>query len=122
MLARRKIVDLAPVETVSHTNLELRQPVQDVKLSQRQAVDAAGADGLADEHGIEPAATPRSAGHGAEFPAALADETTDVVRLLGGEWPLPHPGRVGLADAEHVPDRRRPEPRAGRGLRRYGVG
>src|SRR5262245_20451518 len=106
MLARRKIIDLAPVETVSHTNLELRQPVQDVELGQAQAVDAARAHGLAHEHGVEPAATPRSAGHGAEFAAALADEATDVVRLLGREWALPHPGRVGLADAQHVTDRR----------------
>src|SRR5262249_60127135 len=98
MLARRKIVDLAPVETVSHTNLELRQPVQDVKLGQRQAVDAAGADGLANEHGVEPATTPGSAGHGSELAATLADEATNVVGLLGRERPLPHPGRVGLAD------------------------
>src|SRR5262245_56106284 len=104
MLVRRMILALATVETVSHTNLQLRHSVKDLQLGQRQAVDAAGADGLADKHGVEPAATPRSAGHGPEFAAALTDEATDVVGLLGRERPLPHPGRIGLADAEYVTD------------------
>src|SRR5262245_56423079 len=113
MLVRRKIIDLAPVDTVSHTNLELGQPVKDVTLGPCQAVAAAGGEGLSDEHGVKPSATPRSAGHGTEFAAPLTDEATDVVRLLGRERPLPHPGRIGLADAEHVTDRSGPEPRTG---------
>src|SRR2546430_11811999 len=122
MLARREIIDLATIEAVSHTNLKFSQTIQDVELGQRQAVDPAGANALAHEHGIEPAAAPRPAGHGAEFAAALPDQAADIVGLLGGEGSFAHPRRIGFADTEHVADRRWPETRARRCLRRDRIG
>ncbi len=47
---------------------------------------------------------------------------TDLVVLLGRERPLPHPRRVGLADAKHVADRGRAKTRAGRRLSGHRVG
>ena len=41
---------------------------------------------------------------------------------FGRERPLPDPGRIGLADPEHIADRARPHAGAGRRLRRHGVG
>ena len=45
----------------------------------------------------------------------------DLAEILGRERPLADPRRVGLGDPEHIADRRRPEPRPGRGLSGDGV-
>src|SRR5439155_19009899 len=103
-LAGRQIVDIAAVQPIAHANLDFFEPVEDVELGQRQAVDAAGAHGLAHQHGVEPAATPRPSGDGAEFAPALADQAADLVFLLGRERSLSDPGGIGLADAEHIAD------------------
>src|SRR6185312_6555260 len=101
VLARRQMIDLATVKTVSNTNLKFLQPVQNVELRQGEAVDAAGAHGLSHKHGVEPAAAPRTAGHGAEFASALPQQAPDLVRLLGRERSVPHPRRVVLADTAY---------------------
>src|SRR5262249_5788818 len=102
VLARRKIVDFASVEAVSHTDLETGQAIENVELGEGQAIDSAGTNGLAHQHSIEPAAAPGSAGHGAELAPPLAQQAAEIVALFGRERALPHPGGVGLADAEHV--------------------
>src|SRR5712692_2821724 len=115
-LAGRKIVDLPAAEAVADADIDALEAVEDVELGQGEAVDAAGAHGLAHQHRVEPAAAPRPPGHRAELATALAEREPDVVVLLGRERPLADPGRVRLADAEHVADRARAEPAAGRRL------
>ena len=80
-----------------------------------------GAHGLAHQHGVEPAAASRPAGHDAEFLAALAQHAADLVLLLGGKRSLADARRIGLANAEHISDRAGPEPRSGRRLRRHRI-
>src|SRR5262249_59399996 len=92
------------------------ETVEDIQLCEGEAVDTAGTDGLPHQHRVEPAAAAWPPGHDTELAAPLAQRTADLVLELGRERPLPDPGRVGLADAEHVADRRRPKPRAGRRL------
>src|SRR6476661_1410443 len=70
----------------------------------------------------EPAAAPLASGVDTEFLAATADLLAGLIGQLGGERPLADPGRVCLANAEHIADRARPHPRAGRRLRRHRVG
>ena len=98
------------------------EAVENIEFCQRQAGDAAGADGLPHQHGVEPAAAPLAAGVDAEFLAAPADLLADLVVQFGRERPLADPGRIGLADAEHIADRARAHAGAGRGLRRHRVG
>src|SRR2546430_15674710 len=88
-----------------------------VELAQRRPFDAAGAGVWPPQPGVDPAAAPRPAGDGAEFAAALADQAADLVLLLGRERPLSHAGRIGLANAAHIIDRRRTKPGAVRRLR-----
>ena len=61
-------------------------------------------------------------GDGAEFVSALAQPLADLVVLLGRERAIADAGRVGLADAEHITDRARPEAGTGRRLRGHRVG
>ena len=98
------------------------EAVENIELGQRQAVDAAGPHGLAHQHRVEPAAAPLAPGIDAEFLAAAADLLADLVVQFGRERPLADPGRIGLADPEHIADRARPHAGAGRRLRRHGVG
>ncbi len=121
VLARRKIVDFAAVEAIADAELDLVEAVEDVELGQSDALDAAGADRLPHQHGVEPAAAARPAGDDAELLALGAERLADLVELLGRERPGADPRRVGLADAEHVADRVRAEARAGRRLRRHRV-
>src|SRR4029077_3395554 len=92
--ACRKIVDFTPVESIADADFYLVEPIEDIELGQRQAIDAAGARGLPHQHGIEPAAAARAARHRAELAAALAEQPPCLVLLLGREWPLAHPRRV----------------------------
>ena len=103
--------DLDAVETIEH-----------VELGQRQAVDAADPHGLAHQHRVEPAAAALAPGVDAEFLAAAADLLADLVMQFGRKRALADPGRIGLADSEHVADRARAHAGAGRRLRRHGVG
>src|SRR5262249_43510959 len=121
-LAGREMVDLLAVQPIAGADLDRLKAVEDVEFRQRQAVDAAGADRLADQHCVEPAAASGTPRIGTELAAALADLAADGVVLLGRERTLADPGRVGLAQAEHIADRAGPEARAGRRLRRNGVG
>src|SRR6185312_3460842 len=84
--------------------------------------DAAGADGLAHQHRIEPAAATLAAGVDAELLATAADLLADFVVEFGRERALADAGRIGLADAEHIADRAGAHAGAGRGLRRHRVG
>ena len=79
MLAGREVVDLPPVQTIAHADLDFIQAVQDVELGQGEPVDAGGAHGLAHQHGVEPAAAPPAPRDGAELVAAIADQPADEV-------------------------------------------
>src|SRR5205807_2635168 len=120
--ACRKIIDFTLVEAVTYANLDLIETVEDVELGQCQAVDAAGAHGLANQHGVEPPAAPAPARDGAELATAITEQLPDIVVLLGRKWALSHPRRIGLADAEHVSDRAGTQTAAGRRLPRDRVG
>src|SRR5882757_1165529 len=122
MLARRQIVDIPTIQAIPDTDPNLRETIEDVELGESQTVDSAGSDGLADQDGIEPTAAPRASRDGAEFTTSFADEPTNVVALLGGKRALPYTRRIGLADSQYVADCRRPQPGAGRRLRRHRVG
>src|SRR5262249_47964208 len=94
---RRKIVDFAAVGAITDTNLDLVEAVEDVELGQRQPIDAAGADGLAHQYGVEPAAAAPASGHRAEFAATVADQLADGILLFGRERPFAHPRGRRLA-------------------------
>ena len=76
--------------------MSVSHAVEHVELGQRQALDAAELDRLADQHGVEPAAAARAAGDGAELVAALAQALADLVEQLGRERPGADAGGVGL--------------------------
>src|SRR6185295_18915442 len=102
--------------SIADADFYLVEPIENIELGQRQPIDAAGPRGLTHQHGIEPAAAPGAACHGAELAAALADTAPNFVLLLGRERPLAYPRRIGLADAEHIIDRAGPQAAAGRCL------
>src|SRR6202034_1530339 len=108
-LRGRKIVDLLAVQAVTGRDLDGLKAVENVKLGQRQAVDAASAHRLAREHRVEPPAAARATGIGAEFATALADQPADLVVELGRKRAAPDARRVSFGDAKHVADRPRPE-------------
>ncbi len=85
-------------------------------------VTAGDGAGLAHQHRVEPAAAALAAGDGAEFAPAFAEPLADRVVELGRERSLPHPGRIGLDDAEHEARRVRAEAGAARGGAGDGVG
>ena len=90
LLAGRQIVDFAAVQLIADADLDLVEAVENVELGERDAVDAAGAHGLAHQHGVEPAAAARAAGDGAEFVAALAERLADLVAICSvGNGPSP---------------------------------
>ena len=110
---RRDVVEYRAVAAVAGAHLELRHAVEHVELGERDPLDAADLDRLAHQHGVEPAAAPAAAGHGAELTAALAEPAAGLVVELGGERPAAHARRIGLGDAEHIADGPRPDARAG---------
>ena len=109
-MGSRQIVDLLAVQAVAHRHLDRLKTVENVKLGQRDTVNAAGADRLASKHGVEPTAPARTTGVGAEFAAALTDQTADVVVELGRERAAADARRIGLGDPEHIADRLGPRP------------
>src|SRR5215210_7368541 len=102
------MVEGITVESVADADTDGVEAVENVELGQGDAVDAGGANRLAHEHGVEPAAAALAARDGAELAPALADALAGVVEEFGRERPLAHPRRVGFCDAEHVADRARP--------------
>src|SRR5690606_39293012 len=59
---------------------------------------------IAQRHEIEPAAPAPSTGHGAVLATELDHPVAICVVELGGEGAGPHPGDVGLGDADHLVD------------------
>ena len=70
-LARREIVQFLAVEPVAGADPEGLEAVEDVELGEGNAVDPGGADRLAHQGGVEPAAAALAAGHHAELAPAL---------------------------------------------------
>src|SRR5260370_233787 len=70
---RRHIRYLVPPRGVGHADWDFLQLVEHVELSNDQGIDAVEHAGIARQRDIEPAATARAAGHGAEFITALPD-------------------------------------------------
>ena len=110
------MVEHLAVASVADADLERGHAVEHVELGERDAPNAADLHRLAHQHGVEPAAAPGTAGHGAELAPALAKRAADLVVELGRERPAAHPRGVGLGDAEHVADGPRPDPGARRRL------
>src|SRR6516225_4751661 len=79
-------------------------------------MNAAGPHRLPHQNGIEPAATAAAAGHSSKFATTVTQRDTNLVVLLGGEWPLAYPRGVGLADPQHVTDGPRADAAPGRRL------
>src|SRR5262249_57854003 len=109
--ARRQAIKHFLAEAIAGADLDLLEAVEHIELGERDAVDARGLHRLAHHHRIEPAAAPLPARHHAEFLAALSERLADLVRELGWEWAAADARRIGLADAEHIADRTRAEPR-----------
>ena len=118
----RHVADGLALALVGDAHLDLGEAIEHVQLREREGVEAVHAHRIAHDHGVEPAAAARAPGDGAELAATLAQRLADVVFLLGRKRPAADPCGVGLADAEHVADRARAEPRPGRRLRRHRVG
>src|SRR6516164_4932263 len=116
------MVDLLAVQPVADADLDRVEAVENIELGQRQPVDAAGPDRLAHQHRVEPAAASLAPGVDTELPAPAADLFADLVVKLSRERPLADPGRVGLANAEHIADPTRSDAGSGRRLRRHRVG
>src|SRR5262249_33442023 len=55
VLAGGQIVDLTAIQPIGDTDFDLFKAVQDVEFGERQALNAAGAHGLAHQNGVEPA-------------------------------------------------------------------
>src|SRR6476659_1069842 len=104
------MIDFLAVQPVADADLDAVETIEDIQLGQRQTMDAAGPHRLAHQHRIEPAAAPLASGVDTEFLAATADLLAGLMVQLGGERPLADPGRVCLANAEHIADRARPQP------------
>src|SRR6185312_7962792 len=119
--ARRQAIEHLFPEAIAGADLDLLEAVEHVELGQRDAVDAGGLHRLAHHHRIEPAAAPLAPRDHAEFLAALAEHLADLVLELARERPAADARRIGFADAEHIADRARPEPRARRRLARVRV-
>src|SRR3984957_7286534 len=103
-LAGRQMVDFLAVQEIAGADLDGVKAVEDIELGQRQAVDAAGTHGLADQRGVEPAAAALASGVDAEFLAAAANLLADLIMQFGRKRTLADPGGVGLADSENVTD------------------
>src|SRR6185437_8622081 len=96
------------VQGVAGADLDLVEAIENIELGQREAIDAAGADGLTHQHGVEPADSPLASRVDAEFPATPADLFPNVVQQFRRKRPLADPGRISLADTEHIADPARP--------------
>src|SRR5438045_2277480 len=116
------MVDFLSVQPVTGADLDGVETIQNIELGQRQPVDAAGPHGLAHQHGIEPADAPLASSIDPELLAAAANLLADLVMQFGRKRALADPGRIGLADAQHVTDGARAHAGSGRRLRRHGVG
>ena len=117
-----QIVNRLAVQHIAGANLNLVKAVQHIELGQRNAVNARRLDHLAHQHRIKPATAPLAPRHRAEFMAAFAQLLPDFIILLGRERPLAHPRGVGFGDAQHMIERGRAKPAAGRRLSGNGVG
>src|SRR5262245_59880274 len=115
-LTRRQIVDLLAIEPVARADFDLVEPVEDIELGQRYAVDAVYGHRLAPQKRVEPAAAPLAPGYRSELVTALAEKLAGIVVLLGREWPLSHAGRVGFRDPKYITDGAGPDSRACRSL------
>src|ERR1700756_1002773 len=116
------MVHLLATKHVPDTDIDRVETIKNIELGQRQAMDAAGSHRLTYQHRVEPAATPLAPGGDPEPFTTAADLLANFVEQFGRKRPLPDPGRIGLADAENIPDGARPEAGAGRRLRRHRVG
>ena len=107
-------VNILAVELVANAHLDLIKPIENIKLGQRDAVNAGCLDRLAHQYRIKPAAAALASCYGAELAATLADIFADVIFLLGRKRTGANARRIGLGDAEHIADGRwpRPEPAA----------
>ena len=103
------MIDRLTVKRVADTDFQLLEAVEDVDLGEGDTVNPAGLDRLAHQHCVEPAATARPSGVGAEFVAPFTQQLADLVGQLGRERPGADPRRVGLGDAKHVRQRARPD-------------
>ena len=88
VLAFRKEIDPAAVKPITGANPDFPKTVQNVELGQRNSGDPVCGDRLADRNGVKPAAPALSAGNRAEFMAAFAEKSADVIVLFGRERPF----------------------------------
>ena len=102
MVGQVRVADA--VGLVGDAHLDRLEGVEDVELGQRHLGQRIQAHGLAEHHGVEPAAAPLAPGVGAELVAPLDKQLADVVLLLGREGPGAHPRDVGLGDPDHPLD------------------
>jgi hypothetical protein len=91
-------------DLVAGADADLVEFVQDVELGDRQLVEAVEHDGGAQDGQVEPAGAAGTAGHGAEFVAALAQMLAVGVVQLRGEGAAADAGGVGLGHADHGVD------------------
>src|ERR1700733_3719951 len=110
------MVDFLAVQQIAGADLDGVEAIEDIQLSQRQTVDATGTHGLTDQRGVEPAATALASGVDAEFLATATDLLADLIMQFGRKRALADPGRIRLADSEHVTDGARAHAGAGCGL------
>src|SRR6056297_2871537 len=111
-----QVIQTLPVDLVADADFQRFEPVQHVKLGQRNTRHTRGGTGLPHQGRIEPAAPPLAPRHGAEFAPARAKAMAVLVFKLGGKGSFAHAGRIGLHDPQHIVDRPRPDTHPGGGL------
>ena len=116
-----------PADAVADADRHRGQAVEHVQLRDHHGIEAVHAHGVPDLDRVEPAAAPRTAGHGAELVAPGAQRLAVGAVQLRRKRPLAHPRRVGLGDPEHRVHRSRPDAQPGAGaadgrVRRRDVG
>ena len=111
-----QVVKRLAIQMIADADLEFLHAVQHIQLGQRNAGDAVNLDGLAHQHGIKPATTPRPAGGGAELVAAFAQFLAHTVLQFGGKRPGANARGVGLGDAQYIIYGVWPHARTGSGL------
>src|SRR5579862_2604910 len=81
-LRRGKVVDSPPVEIIPNGDANLRESVEHVEFGERDTVDAADLDHLADQGRIEPAAAALAAGHRAKLAPNAPEVLADVAEIF----------------------------------------
>ena len=102
------MLDAFSVQLVGHAHLDGIQFIQNIQLGDGEAVKTVHLNRITPDHPIEPTASPPPACGGAEFAATLGELVVESSTEFRRERPFADAGGVGLGNADHPVDQRRP--------------